>query len=101
MREMISIADIKRLPDFPAQSDHGNQIEQRHRQHEQWVEHGKFPRMRRGVKVWKNSQDRQQITHQVTARVAEKRRGPGKIVGQKTEERAERQESEERNEVLA
>jgi hypothetical protein len=40
------------------------------------------------VKVRQNGQHRQQIACQVTARVAQKSRGPGKVEGQKSQQRA-------------
>src|ERR1700694_5553944 len=53
------------------------------------------------VKVRQDGQHRQEITDQMTSGIAEKSAGARKIVGQKTDQRAARQERDERDKILS
>ena len=97
---MVVVPDINRFAGSPSDQHDPHQVGERHGQDEQRFEDGEHLRVSAGVKVGKNRQDGQEITDQVAAGIAQEGIGPGKVVREKTEQRAGDHQRDQGDEVL-
>ena len=101
MGKVIRVADVKWFAHSPAQNDDPREIAQRDREHQQRRDHRPRARVEFAVEVRQNGQHGEQIADEMAAGVAEKRAGVGKIVRQKTHQRAAGKKGDERDQILA
>src|SRR5437879_3354760 len=101
MGKMVRIALIKRLTNAPPEEDDPRQVDKRDSQDKKREQHCPAPGVMRGVKVRQYGQHGQQVAQQVAAGVTQKGARAWKVEGQKPQQRAEAQEGQECNQVLA
>jgi hypothetical protein len=98
---MISIAEIKRPAEPPAQADDPDKVAKRDREDEKRDENGHGMRILAVVKMRQDGHDGEQVADEMAAGVAEERGGFRKIIWEKSNQRTAHDQAKKCDQVLA